>query len=175
MLCFAQEVINMTGAIFGWFKIPIKRIKFALKLKRICRRKGFTLETEGFFWMFGSNGNGKCNFTVKTEKERLQVKLVGVRSRRVYFGFVDGERYEIRDMTFADIANMNGIRYEYRSKSPYRFEEGAKPFIVMTPISNIVTARLCNGKRREIGNGDHIPEGRFYFSRGFLALLEEQY
>ncbi len=163
----------MFGAPLGILKFPIKRIKFGIKLRWICFRKGFRFKKCRWLWLCGGNGSRKCNFIVDTGRERLQVKLIGVRSRRVFFGFINEQNYENRDLTFADTRSWVLIPYDMKMKKPYAFEEGTKHFIVMTPISNVVTVRENNYGRVQIGNGDIVPEGKFYFARAFLKMLKE--
>lgn len=163
----------MTGSVTGWIKLLIKRYVFGLKIKGICKKKGFKLNKNGTLWWLGKNKSGKYNFTIICGDESLCVKLIGVRSRRILFGFIDEFTYELKDYTFAMVHTMDGFQYETREKEPYIFENGAKPCIVMVPDSVKVTVRSqgARSKRTEIGSCDLTPEGEFFFAGKFLDML----
>lgn len=166
----------MTGGILGWVSLVAERFAFGVKLKRVCKKKGYCLCENGKFWWLGRNGSGKYNFTVKCGDESYCVKLIGVRKKVILFGFINETLYEIKDYTFAVLWTMNGIEYEYRSKQKYDFRQGAKPCIVMVPESAKVTIRVPKdiGGRVEIGSHDTTPEGTFYFGKEFLDMLEKK-
>ncbi len=166
----------MTGSVTGWVKLVVKRFAFGIKLKHVCKKKGFTLRKNGTLWWLGKNKNGNCNFTVDCGNESYCVKLVGVRSKRILFGFVDENSYEIKDYTFALPVTMDAFEYETRKKEPYRFEEGTMPCIVMLPGSVKVTVRSNTSQlnRIEIGSRDKTPEGEFFFAEKFLNMLKEK-
>ncbi len=166
----------MTGSITGWGKLLVKRFVFGIKLKHVCKKKGFMLRKNGTLWWLGKNKNGNCNFTVDCGNESYCVKLVGVRSKQILFGFVDETTYEIKDYTFALPHTMDSFEYETKKKEPYRFEKDAIRCIVMVPDSVKVTVRseTAQLKRIEIGNRDKTPEGEFFFAKKFLNMLKEK-
>lgn len=164
----------MIGCPEGWLKLLVKRFAFGIKIKRICRQKGFELKKNGVFWWLGKNKSGKHNFNVKCGEKSYCVKLVGVRSKCILFGFLDEFFYEIKDYTFAMVQTMDGFKYELKKKEPFRFENGALPCIVMVPESAKVTVRNQTPyMRTEICSGDKAPEGKFFFGEKFLNMLEE--
>ena len=59
----------MTGGILGWVSLVAERFAFGVKLKRVCKKKGYCLCENGKFWWLGRNGSGKYNFTVKCGDE----------------------------------------------------------------------------------------------------------
>lgn len=166
----------MTGSITGWVKLFVKRYIFGVKLKRVCKKRGFVLKKNGVLWWLGKNRSGKYNFTVICGDESYCVKLIGVRSKRILFGFVDENAYEIKDYTFAMVHSMDGFEYETKKKEPYQFEDGAKPCIVMVPDSVKVTVRSesAQSNRIEIGTHDKTPEGEFFFAEKFLEMLKSK-
>lgn len=173
----------MTGSVTGWLKLLAVRFAFGIKIKRICRKKGFKLNKNGALWWLGKNKSGKCNFTVICGGESYCVKLIGVRSKRILFGFINECFYEIKDYTFALAHTMDSFQYEVKRKEPYCFENKAKRCIVMLPSSVKVTVRRESVKlkqfetsfsRIEIGNRDMTPEGEFYFAEKFLEELSQK-
>ncbi len=158
----------------GFPKLILKRFVFSVKLKRICKERGLKLCKNGVFWWTGRNKSGKYNFTVKSQNKSFCVKLVGVRSKRILFGFVDEKSYEIKDYTFALLHTMDSFVYELKEKEPYRFENDHIPVIVMIPESGKVTVRRKDRKndRTEISSRDKTPEGEFYFGKDFLEMLK---
>lgn len=166
----------MTGAVTGWAKLFFKRYIFGIKLKRICNRKGYRLEKSGIWWWLGRNKSEKCNFLVDCGANRYSVKLVGVRSRKIYYGFINEHSYEIKDYTFALVHTMDSFEYAVKKKEPYKFDKDAAPCIVMIPDSVKVTVRNRNEQRdrQEIGSRESVPEGTFFFGENFLEFLEEK-
>lgn len=164
----------MTGAVTGWVKLFFKRYNFKRKVSKICRNKGYSLEKNGFLWWLGKNKSGKCNFTVNCNESKYSVKLIGVRSKNILFGFIDETHYEIKDYTFALPHTMDSFEYTVKEKEPYNFDAGAKKCIVMIPESVKVTIRNRSEKRdrQEIGNRDIIPEGEFFSGKRFLDMLK---
>lgn len=151
----------------------LKRFAFGVKIKRICKRKGYELCKNGMFWWSGSNKSGKYNFTLKRNNQSYCVKLVGVRSKKVLFGFVDENTYETKDYTFAILWTMDSFEYELKKKEAYIFEENSIPCIVMVPESNKVTVKDKTA-RTETASGDKTKEGYFYFGKDFLKMIKEQ-
>lgn len=166
----------MTGAVTGWVTMAVKRYLFCQRVKRLCKKKAFVLKKNGLLWWSGKNKSGKCNFTVICKDESYCVKLVGVRSKRILYGFIDENYYEIKDYTFALAHTMDSFEYVVKQKEPYRFEKKTKPCIVMIPDSVKVTVRseTAQMQRVEIGTHDKTPEGEFYFAEKFLSELKEK-
>ncbi len=162
----------MTGAIFGYPLLIIKYLVYGIKLKRLCKRKGHTLLRNCMFWWLGNNKSGKYNFTLKCNDKNYCVKLIGVRSKKILFGFVDQNTYETKDYTFAILWTMDGFEYELKKKEAYIFEENSIPCIVMVPESNKVTVKDKTA-RTEIASGDKTKEGYFYFGKDFLKTIKE--
>lgn len=163
----------MTGAIYGFPILIIKYLIFGVKLKRLCKSNGYTLCKNGMFWWLGNNKNGKHNFTVKDKDKSYCVKLIGVRSKKILFGFVDKNTYEIKDYTFAVLWTMDGFEYEPKKKEAYSFEKNSIPCIVMVSKSNKITVK-SKTSRTEIASGDKTNEGTFYFGKAFLKVLKKQ-
>ena len=166
----------MTGAPTGWIKLICKRLAFAVKLRRICKQKGFTLEKHRKLWWLGKNKSGKINFTVTAGEKRYSIKLIGVRNPAILYGFIDENTYEIKDYTFAIVSTMDGMEYVPKAKESYRFPADTHPCIVMVPHSVKVTLREHNERkaRTEIGAQDQAPEGEFFFGENFLQFLKAQ-
>lgn len=166
----------MTGAPTGWIKLICKRFAFAVKVRRICKQKGFTLEKHRKLWWLGKNKSGKVNFTIHGKEKLYSVKLIGVRNPAIFYGFIDEKQYELKDYTFAIVSTMGGIEYTPKPKEPYRFPVDTHPCIVMVPHSVKVTLREHNERkaRTEIGSRDQAPEGEFFFGENFLQFLKEQ-
>ena len=163
----------MTGCITGWPRLLIKRFIFSRRVTQICKKNGFSISKNGAFWWLGSTKSGKYSFTVYCGSVSYCVKLIGIRSRNILFGFVDKTHYEIKDYTFALPHTTFDFEYVLKKKEPYRFEKSAVPCIVMITESVKVTVRESSTvmRRIEIGSGDKTPEGEFYFARKFINLL----
>lgn len=162
----------MTGAIFGYPLLIIKYLVYGIKLKRLCTKNGYSLCKNGIFWWLGNNKSGKHNFTVKSQDKSYCVKLIGVRSKKILFGFVDENTYEIKDYTFAILWTMDGFEYDLKKKEAYIFEENSIPCIVMVSESNKVTVKDKTA-RTEIASGDQTKEVYFYFGKDFLKMIKE--
>ncbi len=163
----------MTGAILGYPVLIIKYLVYGIKIKRICKSKGHTLLRNGKFWWIGNNKSRKYNFTVKCKDKCYCIKLIGVRSKKILFGFVDENVYEIKDYTFALLWTMDGFEYELKKKEGYTFEENTVPAIVMVSESYKITEKNKT-YRKEISSGDKTKEGYFYFGKDFLKIIKEK-
>ena len=166
----------MTGAPLGWLSLLVKRAVFGLKIKRVCKMNEFVLDKKRLFWWTGRNNSKDYNFSVKTKDKIYCIKILGVRSKRILYGFVDENRYEIKDYTFALVNTMDSFEYVIKSKKPYEFESNSINCIIMLPESVKVTVRDNSSQKRrvEIGNGDPTPEGIFYTAEKFLSVLKEK-
>lgn len=149
----------MTGSVSGWVKLILRQFAFGVKIKRLCRGNGYELIKNGVFWWLGNNKKGKYNFTVNGGGESFCVKLVGVRSKIILFGFINEHSYEIKDYTFALLDTMDSFEYEVKAKEPFEFTALSVPCIVMVSESAKVTVRHPHSPsiRTEIGSGDTAP------------------
>ena len=96
-----------------------------------------------------------------------------MRSKKILFGFVDENVYEIKDYTFALLWTMDGFEYELKKKEGYTFEENTVPAIVMVSESYKITEKNKT-YRKEISSGDKTKEGYFYFGKDFLKIIKEK-
>ena len=75
-------------------RLLFKRISCARKLRRLCRRRGFTLQGTHALWFLGSRRRKGCDCVIGTPSQVFAVKLFGVlRSARVLVFRETGEYF----------------------------------------------------------------------------------
>ena len=165
----------MTGCITGWPRLFIKRFVFSRRVILICRKNCYKLEKNGAFWWIGKTKSANHSFSIDCGGKKYCVKLIGIRSRNILFGFIDRERYEIKDYTFAIPSTTFGIEYSQKKKEAYSFDDDAVPCIVMVGNSVKVTVRENTNTmaRTEISSNDQTPEGLFFFASDFLNFIKK--
>lgn len=159
-------------ARFAW-----KRISFCIRLKAVCRKRGFMLKPSHLFWLFGNFNGERCDFYVQTFDIVYAVKLCGGTKKSI-IDFVDATHYARCSLHFLLTNAVHSAVPRVKSKKRfdflYRFPEEAYasrliPVILMNPVPLKVTD---NG--RGVGNGDFVEEGYFYNAAGFLKKLREE-
>ncbi|MBQ4354531.1 MAG: hypothetical protein IJC71_06525 [Clostridia bacterium] len=84
--------------IFGalpYLRLIIKRISFAVRVKRACRQYHYTFQAAHPMWIFALNNSGHADFYCESQDDNrvYAVKLVGAVHRMMTLYFIDGDRY----------------------------------------------------------------------------------
>ena len=157
-----------------------KRIIFYIKLKTICRKKGYSVHMRSAFSLFAGI-RGKCSdLYIHTPSSVFSVKFGGALSRLMYYHLIDETTYGIKDLrfVFAPGAGLD-VPYKEKNKPKYDFYYGPHdshttvdtvPVFIMLPYPKAVTF----GRLREtLSNGSDIGECYFYSGSGFLSRLKQ--
>ncbi len=73
--------------LFPYFRIFVKRIILGIRIKNLCRRKGYTFFSAHIFPFLGRKNEKSCDFYIETEKEVLCVKLFAAKYKKSVLKF----------------------------------------------------------------------------------------
>ena len=156
-----------------------KRIIFYVKLKTICRKKGYSVHSRSAFSLFAGM-RGKCSdLYIHTPSSVFSVKFGGAFSRRMYYHLIDETTYGIKDPRFVFVPGAGlDVQYKEKNKPKYDFYSWLEdsttvdtvPVFIMLPYPKaVIFGRL----RETLSNGSDIGECYFYSGSGFLSKLKE--
>lgn len=85
----------LTLILFPYVRFGVRRIRFAVKMRKACRDNGFTFRPAHPLWLFDPNNCGRASFYAVSESDsRLYaVSLFGALHRLETLTFIDGKRY----------------------------------------------------------------------------------
>ena len=178
------SLILLTVLILAFIFLPFiryiaKRLIFYVKLKTICRKKGYSVHLRSAFSLFAGI-RGKCSdLYIHTQSTVFSVKFGGALSRLMYYHLIDETTYGIKDLrfVFAPAAGLD-VPYKEKNKPKYDFYSWLEdsttvdtvPVFIMLPYPKAVTF----GRLREtLSNGSDIGECYFYSGSGFLSKLKQ--
>jgi len=166
--------------LLPYIRYIAKRIIFYIKLKTICRKKGYSLHLRSGFSLFAGI-HGKCSdLYIHTPSTVFSVKFGGSLSRLMYYHLIDETTYGVKDLrfVFAPGAGLD-VPYKEKNKPKYDFYSlpedshatvDTVPIFIMLPYPKAVTF----GRLREtLSNGSDIGECYFYSGSGFLSKLKD--
>lgn len=81
--------------LFPYVRFVVKRISFAVRVKKACREHNYTFRAAHPLWILALNNSGHADLYCESNfDERVYaVKLVGAPHRMMTLYFIDGERY----------------------------------------------------------------------------------
>ncbi len=157
-----------------------KRIIFYIKLKTICRKKGFSVHLRTAFSLLAGIRSKCSDLYIHTPSTVFSVKFGGALSRRMYYHLIDETTYGIKDQRFVFAPGAGpDVPYKEKNKPKYDFYSWPRdshstadtvPVLIMLPYPKAVTF----GRLREtLSNGSDIGECYFYSGSGFLSKLKD--
>ncbi len=182
-------------AAVPYLVFAVKRACLAMKLKTVCRRKGYAFTPLKRFWWFDTVKSGNCACKIETADTCYAVKIIGTVSRRQHLRFLNDTHYAVRSLRFETHMTAKAAGYTYKEKEPYRFADIATdkplyPVILLHPAPTTISAKRTdsNGEkaatpsyltpktdapRRDelLQNGDFTGEGYVYTTNAFLNML----
>ena len=163
-----------------YIRYAVKRILFYIKLKIICRRKGYSVQLRNCLSLFGGMNGKYADLFVRTQSEVFSVKFGGSLSKSIYYNLIDETKYSIRDVRFAFAPGVGkDIPYKEKSKPEYDFHSGIEnadfssdviPVFIMLPYPKDMT---IGPSREALSNGSDAGEFYFYSGSGFLSGLKQ--
>lgn len=145
-------------------RLFFKRIGCALKLQRLCRNLGLTLEGTHAFWFLGRRGSRDCDCVICALGQAFAIKLFGVmHSRRVLVFRETGEYFFRR---YAAILHFifNAFDGSFRRLPEYDFSKGEmlaggrerRDILLLNPIPMEVRVQPHSGQEFVTGPGDEL-------------------
>ena len=145
-------------------RLLFKRISCARKLRRLCRRRGFTLQGTHALWFLGSRRRKGCDFVLGTPSQVFAVKLFGMlRSARVLVFRETGE-YFFRRYSSILLFIFDIFDGAFRRLPEYDFSRGEeaangrtrRDVLLLNPIPMEIRLQPHNGKEAVTGPGDTL-------------------
>jgi len=185
-------------AVFGalpYVVFAAKRLCLAMRLKSVCRKKGYILTPLKAFWWLDTVGSGSPACKIETADTCYAVKIVGTVFRKQHLRFLDETHIAVRSLLFETHQTARAAGYTYKVKEPYRFaevdtEKTVCPVILLQPAPTTISAKRADSSgekaatssyltpktdapRRDelLQNGDFTGEGYVYTVKAFLSNL----
>lgn len=173
-------------ALFPVIRLFCKRVSLVLRLKKVCREKGFALTPLHRLWFLWLRGGNTFDFAVETRDDAYAVKLFGVWRKHDELRFGPGDSYLVRHQ-FAFLSRMGeGIvmtLWESREKPlpVYRYPQEMtdsyagklwKPVLLMHPVGHSIRLVDKRGSSVQICSGDCASRYPITSAFQFLETLQ---
>lgn len=141
-----------------------KRIGCAMKLQRLCRRTGASLQGTHALWFLGSRRSKGCDCIISTPGQVFAIKLFGVmRSGRILVFRETGEYFFRRNAAILHFI-FNAFDGAFRRLPEYDFSEGEviaggrtrRDVLLLNPIPMEVRFQPHSGQESVTGPGDDL-------------------
>lgn len=186
--------------LWKFFRVPRKRIKFLLKLRRKCRALGYKIEYKrGILRGMRFNKSG-ADLTVDTGKKLWTVRFLPAKRYNCDFIFEDESTLKIKHNPIRFKSSIMGRRASYVAISkqssgggandkikiktlPYSFSEadeikmnGRKSAraLVINPVPHTLKKKEKDGATYETGTGERMWGYTVFSGTGFLETLERE-
>lgn len=159
LIYFALAVIGLI-ILWAYMRCFFKRLSALVKIRRLCRRRGFSCRTKHPLWFLGSRYARRCDLVIDAPSATFAVKLFGCLWPLKSLILREYGEYIFR-------AHANFLKaildvYDgYQHPLPaYRFPEpGDKPqrrLLLICPMPLEILMQPSNGQEHISGTGDHI-------------------
>ena len=167
---------------FVYFKLlrtARKRAKFMRKLKKACRKNGFTMTVErGFFKGLKKNTTG-YDLTVKTNSGIWCVRFFASRTRNTHLIFEDEKTLTVRTNIIKNRIKMAyGLTDERNVRMEYLFNDPLPPSVlpveralILNPVPNMIFKKDSDGVICAAGSGEKMPDYTIYTGSGFIETV----
>lgn len=182
MFWLGVGVLLLCVALFPIVRLFCKRLSFLLRLRRVCRAKGFRFTPLHPLWLLRLRGGDTFDFAVETRDDAYAVKLFGVWRKHDEMRFGPGDVYRVRHK-IAFLSRMGeGIAltlWESREKPlpAYRYPLEMttsyagklwKPVLLMHPVGHSIRLVDSRGSSVQICSGDRAS--RYPITSAFQLL-----
>ena len=181
--------------VLPYIVFAVKRVFLAVRLKAICRQKGYTFTPLKAFWWLDTVKSGLPACKIETADTCYAVKILGTVFRRQHLRFLDETHFAVRSLRFETHMTAKAAGYTYKEKEPYRFDEitaqtPVRPVIILHPAPTTISAKRKDSsgeqaatpsyvtpkqdapKRDELlQNGDFTGEGYVYTVKAFCKHI----
>ncbi len=166
---FRVAILVFIALVIFWRTIRafFKRRSFIKKLKKLCKKEGYTLSkierpyAEVFF------PHGGMNFTVGAHGKEYDCKFLAAKAKGAFMIFFAGgegvfERvFRLRELEF----------FKLHKPFYYDFESDKRKVLILTPVPK-KTFIADHSKLRPVDNGEIIWDYKLFSGYGFLGALE---
>ena len=157
-----------------------KRIKFLRKLKKFCKRNGYTLSfhrrfLEAFFW----DKTCGTDFTLKTQTHTYHVKFATAGKRNSDMIFMSRSEILYRKLR---LNNKITVAFNLQPKlktlsvsfPEEAFFEGASAVILLNPVPRDISIKDADGSTVATGDGEDRFGYRIFGGSGFIESVEQE-
>ncbi len=154
--------------VFPYIRCFFKRLICMVKIKKICRKKGYRLYATHPFWFLGSKHGKTCDLYIETESEVFAIKLFGMPKRSVILILQENGEYVIRRF-IAVTSNGAIIQFPIQSKPKgmpnYDFQHACmdawkrktqRRILLVHPVSMEFRYQTRYGSEAIVGAGDVV-------------------
>ncbi len=171
--------------LFPYFRILIKRISLGVRLKALCRRKGYTLFPVRALPFLASNSARTCDFYIETPKEVLCVKLFAAKHKKSILKFMDKNRLYYFTNSLWLFSRWGQTTMTYDSKlhplpiydfqaniPPYDHQKSRTNILLIHPKCHEIHGIDENSQNRILAVGDTVCGMRLESGKTFLEHLQ---
>ena len=160
ILAVLAVILYVIPAIRCFFK----RVSCAMKLRRLCRRLGFTLQGLHPFWFLGSRSCKGCDVAIETPTQVFAIKLFGVMHSSRVLVFRETGEYFFRRYASILMFIFNAFDGAFRRLPEYDFSRGEalaagrprRDVLLLNPIPMEVRVQPHSGQEFVTGPGDEL-------------------
>ena len=183
VLCFLCILIFL----FPHLRIFIKRIILGIRIKKLCRRRGYTFLPAHSFPFLGQNNGKRYDFSIETETEVLCVKLFAAKHKHAVLKFHDRNRlYSFQNSLWLfgrwGTALCMPLDTKLRSLPDTDFFDVYTPtaahkrqisILLIHPRCHEIHGSSEDGSKRILAVGDTVYRMRLESGKTFLEYLSE--
>ena len=164
--------------VYPYVKIFFKRLILFFKLKRLCKRNGFTLVKNKIFWFLGRNGSSKYDFFIETKEKIFKVKLFSVKYK-VSFLFFRSDSIYYTERYITPVPRVFIPITSLKKRFPEITEDFEKKdeWYIKREISVLLLNPVCTEvyfDRKVLLVGENLYGMRFNSYKTFKRLLESE-
>ena len=166
---------------FPYVRCFVKRMICLRKIRRICRKKQYTLYRAHPLWVLGYKRGRICDCYIETPNELFAVKLFGMPRRLTVLILKESGEYVIRSF----LAILPFVRFTFHTKprrmpdydfrTHYRDAWEIKTphhILLIHPTSMEIRRQPLRGGESIVGSGEVVNGMELYTLSGFLGALE---
>ena len=154
--------------LFPYARCFFKRIACAVKIKRLCKRKGYKLYPTHAMWFFGGKRGQKCDCHIEAPSEVYSITLFGVKNRSNMLIFQGENKYFIRSFIvlihYAHVM-FGPIESKLKSLPTYDFDhkfsdewkgKRQRYILLLNPVPISIRQRSDLGNECNVNDGDIV-------------------
>lgn len=180
LLCILAILI----LIYPYARIFVKRILLGIRIKNLCRRKGYHFSPAHAFAFLASNHVSSYDFYIETDSEVLCVKLFAAKHKKSILKFTHGNRLYCFTNSLWLFSRWGQATMAYDSKlyslpvynkvTVPQNAEGKKQtnVLLIHPKCHEIHGIPKEGQKRILAAGDTVYDMRLESGKTFLEYLQ---
>lgn len=173
--------ILVLWAGYSYARLLVKRIICQRKLKKVCKQKGFQLQSTHPLWFLSGKNGQKCDCYIETPTSVFIIKFFGVIPHLRTLVFAEENSYFLRrhvDILLRFNDSLDGTKqelpkYDFLDKEVHRFTgKNIYPILLINPVPTEMVRRFSNGQEVILNPGDKIRDMEVYNQSGLITKLE---